>query len=403
MLSIPTTTQLTAIRDAYSNMARCDETVVLSFDLNGFPKKPIDVHNKRFAKGQSRVIKRKKRNVIETLTLPAKFFKDMEDAKGEATVELSDEGLAVVTFEKDTPLKTDGEIALDKFLEDADQSVVERFAGVLPDYDACIDMMEFDGDDDFLNEYFKRFGDLSDEEVENVLRHRRLGKFKDGDEKSSVAFYPTVVDLVRMHMERGIEEIPTALLARADEIDDDPTEFILESEEEGGRPKEDAPKADGERPKVSAKGCRLAEMVLDSYHGWDTFRNSKKNRTGVIEHDLHRDLGNPVFIFTKGIDGDRKEAPTIITEKGIIVGFSSNFRVVKTCYFASPTDVVKSVIGAASLESVEPWGSSHPRSSIPTRLLYNSILNAVNGWVGLDNDDSVWKKQGTRRYIEAKD
>lgn len=382
MLSIPSLSEMSEVQAAYRGMGRCDEGVTSSTSLTVYPTKPINVKNKRFAKKQKKNTQYEKKTVVRSFEMPSSFFNGIGNAPQTVQLELASDGVAVIHWQDDVTLDSDLEKELDAFLKGLDAKELEKYVDALSDIDTFAtknDRSENEKDIDFI----LRFGGMTKKQIGNVLKCRRLGGFTNGDE-TRIAFYPTVIDLIRIFKANDAEEIPTVLLEKANEVDDDPKSFILE---------ESVP-----------IGLWLGNRVLNSKHGGVPFTTARKERANIIRNVMGGNVGNPVFVLLCRNNNKGEDGLTIITDEGVLVGVMRDFKNISTAYFVTPFGVVDHVTHAVKSVNMPPFGEPHSRSSIPTALLDKCLLNLIQNRSFLDHEKSDHSNTpNCRRYIEAKD
>lgn len=382
MLSIPSTSELAAVRAAYSYMTRCNEAVSSSNSLSKYPSNPINLNNTRLSKSQKKNTRYENKTIVQSLSMPSDFFKGLGNAPETVILELANDGIGIIHWQNPTSINSPAEAKLDAFLKSLPDDELDKYVNAISDMDSFAITADKSTDEREI-EFYCEFEDMPKDQLENVLKHRHLGKFKNGDE-TRIAFCPTVIDIIRIFKFKGIEEIPTVLLKMANDVDDNPSKYIIDES--------------------ASLGKFLAHLVLRSTHDGTSYTKAKSGRTEVIRNAMDRDVGDPVFVLLTDLNANREKGLTIITEKGVIVGFRKDLETVTTAYFATPNDVIRCVTCAIQSVHKEPWGTPHSRSSIPTSLMDECIYNIVNKRSFLDNGNSKRERiPNCRRYIEAKD
>lgn len=284
---------------------------------------------------------------------------------------------------------------------------LKKYLDALSDLDSFYGKIETDREMEF---YGIAIG-MSSGDIDKVLRFRKTGKYGNQKEhKKRIAFYPTVIDVVRIYDEIGEREIPTKVLVSADKVDSRPSSCVVMSSS--------ADESVSPNYADMTIGQRLVERLKNSTHRKSgktaetvPFVVAKPERMRVISSTFGDDVGNVVFNL---LTDSRPNASigkvggtggsTIITDNGIFIGFTRNEQSLTTAYFGSPTDLVNCVAKSNGVMPNSRYGSSHGTSSIPTELLIRCIENEVNGWVCLDNNDADDSgNSNCRRYIEVDD
>lgn len=342
MLSIPSPSEMSEVQAAYRGMGRCDEGVTSSTSLTMYPTKPINVKNSRLAKKQKKNTQYEKKTVVRSFEMPSDIFKGIGDAPSTVQLELASDGVAVIHWQSDVALDSGVEKELDVFLKGLDAKELEKYVDALADVDDFAtknDSSENDKDIDFI----LSFGGMTKKQIDNVLKHRRLGGFKNGDE-TRIAFYPTVIDLIRIFKANEADEIPTVLLEKANDVDDDPKSFILE---------ESVP-----------IGQWLGNRVLNSIHRGVPFTTARKERANIIRNVMGSNVGNPVFVLLSRNNNKGEDGLTIITDEGVLVGIMRDFKTISTAYFVTPFGVVDHVTHAVKSVNIPPFGEQIGRAHV---------------------------------------